>query len=255
MENDVLYKWVYKELKIDLYCYKQAQINRRITSLALRRNCSDKNEYFNILKYDIEERERFKDFITINVTEFYRNQELFKELESVIYENIKINKRPLKVWSAACSNGCEAYTLSIMLNEIDNKINHSIIASDIDTNILNKGRSGIYSKEEVKNISKEMIAKYFIIKENKYYIDRKIKRKVLFKELDLIKDEYEKNFDLIVCRNVIIYFNSETKKDIFRKLSNSLREGGLLFIGATESIYNYREYGLCKVSTFIYKKK
>ncbi|MEG1003082.1 CheR family methyltransferase [Clostridium sp.] len=254
MENDILYKWVYKELRIDLSCYKQAQINRRIASLAHRRNCNDKKEYFNILKYDIEEREKFKDFITINVTEFYRNPELFKELESVLYENIKTNKRPLKIWSAACSSGCEAYTLSIILNEIDNKINHSIIASDIDSNILNKGKLGIYSENEVKNIPSDIMHKYFIIKDSKYYIDRKIKRRVLFKELDLIKDDYEKNFDLVVCRNVIIYFNSETKKDIFRKLSNSLREGGLLFIGATESIYNYKEYGLSKISTFIYKK-
>ena len=77
---------------------------------------------------------------------------------------------------------------------------------------------------------------------------------VRFKKHDLILDNYEKDFDLIVCRNVIIYFKNDVKKEIFKNFSNSLKKGGLLFVGATESIYNYKEYGLEKVSTFIYKR-
>ena len=77
---------------------------------------------------------------------------------------------------------------------------------------------------------------------------------VTFKKHDLILDNYEKDFDLIVCRNVVIYFNQDVKNTIYKKFSESLKKGGLLFVGATESIYNYKEYGFEKASTFIYKK-
>ena len=103
------------------------------------------------------------------------------------------------------------------------------------------------------DITQSML-KYFIKKADKYYIHRYLKRRVLFKILDLINDDYEGEFDLIICRNVLIYFNIETKKKILKKFSESLMPGGLLFIGATESLYNYKSYGFSKVSTFIYKK-
>lgn len=77
---------------------------------------------------------------------------------------------------------------------------------------------------------------------------------ITFKKHDLILDSYDNGFDLIVCRNVVIYFNNDTKNEIYKKFSNSLKKGGLLFVGATESIYNYRDYGFEKASTFIYKK-
>jgi chemotaxis protein methyltransferase CheR len=77
---------------------------------------------------------------------------------------------------------------------------------------------------------------------------------VTFKKHDLILDRYEDNFDLIVCRNVVIYFNQDVKDKIYEKFSKSLKKGGMLFVGATESIYNYRDYGFEKASTFIYRK-
>lgn len=254
MEQNLLYNWTYKEFKINLYCYKQAQINRRINNLMSRCNCATEEEYLKILKKDFKEREKFRDFLTINVTEFYRNPELFYELEKQLKIYIKENKRHLKIWSAGCSSGCEAYTLTIMLHEIDFRVNYSIIASDIDKGILDKGKLGIYTENEVKNIPKNIKNKYFIKKADKYYIYKYLKRRVLFKILDLINDDYEGNFDLIICRNVLIYFNLETKKRILKKFSESLMTGGLLFIGATESLYDYKSYGFSKVSTFIYKK-
>ena len=98
------------------------------------------------------------------------------------------------------------------------------------------------------------MSKYFNIRDDKYYVNSKIKDKVTFKKHDLILDRYDKDFDLIVCRNVVIYFNNDVKQEIYKKFSESLKKGGLLFVGATESIYNYRDYGFEKASTFIYKK-
>ena len=106
----------------------------------------------------------------------------------------------------------------------------------------------------MKSVSNNDISKYFRINDDKYYIDDKIKKMVSFKKHDLILDRYETGFDLIVCRNVVIYFNNDVKQEIYKKFSDSLKKGGLLFVGATESIYNYRDYGFEKASTFIYKK-
>jgi len=96
--------------------------------------------------------------------------------------------------------------------------------------------------------------KYFKKVNDKYYIDDSIKKKVTFKKHDLILGTYEKNFDLIVCRNVVIYFNNDTKEAIYSKFAESLKKGGLLFVGATETIYDYKKYGFEKASTFIYRK-
>ena len=142
----------------------------------------------------------------------------------------------------------------MILNRIAPAGNHTILATDIDNTILSKAKIGEYTKNEMKSVSSSDMSKYFLQKDDKYYIDDKIKNMVTFKKHDLILDRYETGFDLIVCRNVVIYFNNDVKQEIYKKFSNSLKKGGLLFVGATESIYNYRDYGFEKASTFIYKK-
>lgn len=248
------HKWVYREFHIDLNAYKSEQLNRRITSLMSRIGIKTLEEYKKLLLQKEEEKQRFLDFITINVTEFFRNPELFKELEKTLKGYIVKNNK-IKVWSAACSIGCEPYSLAIILNEINQRGSNSIIATDIDRTILKRAKAGEYVLSEMKNVKDEYIKKYFInIVEDKFIVDNRLKSMISFKQHDLILDKYEKDFDLIICRNVIIYFKNEVKKDIFKRFSESLKKDGLLFVGATESIYNYKEYGLEKVSTFIYKK-
>ncbi len=161
---------------------------------------------------------------------------------------------PLKIWSAACSIGAEPYSLSIIMDEISPNKKHKIIATDLDMTILQRAKEGIYAQAEIKNVKKERLEKYFTKEGEKYKIKSSIKNVVTFKKHDLILDNYEKDFDLIVCRNVVIYFNQDIKDNIYKKFSESLKKGGLLFVGATESIYNYKDYGFEKVSTFIYRK-
>lgn len=150
--------------------------------------------------------------------------------------------------------GCEAYSLAMMLDDMKQKVNYSILATDIDKNILAKAREGIYSTSDVKTLDNKYLDKYFSKSDDKYIVDSKIKSKVTFKRHDLILDSYEKDFDLILCRNVIIYFKDEVKQKIIDDFIDSLKVGGLLFVGATESINTYRTRGLEKVSPFIYKK-
>lgn len=254
MDFNEFHKWVHREIGINLSAYKPEQLNRRINSLMTRVGIKSLDEYSKAIKCDAEQRQKFLDFITINVTEFFRNPELFCELEKKLKEYIAQNKTGLKIWSAACSIGCEPYTLGIILDRIQPSFKCSIIATDIDSTIINKAKVGEYTKNEIKSVNDSDLSKYFRKVDDKYYIDSKIKDRVTFKKHDLILDSYDSDFDLIVCRNVVIYFNNDVKQEIYKRFSNSLKKGGLLFVGATESIYNYRDYGFEKASTFIYKK-
>lgn len=248
-------KWVFKEIGINLSAYKPNQLHRRIESLMTRVGVGSLEEYTRLIKKDSAQRQRFLDFITINVTEFFRNPELFDELDKYIKSVYLPKNQPLKIWSAACSIGCEPYSVAMMLqNSSTSAARHKILATDIDSTILAKAKEGEYTENEMKNVKPEYLNKYFKLVNNKYKINESIKNMVTFKKHDLILDSYEGNFDIILCRNVVIYFNTDVKNEIYRKFSQSLKPGGLLFVGATESIYNYREYGFEKASTFIYRK-
>lgn len=254
MDFNEFHKWVHRELGINLSAYKPEQLNRRIGSLMTRNKIESLEDYAEVIKKNSEQRQKFLDFITINVTEFYRNPELFVELEETIKREILSKSKNISVWSAACSIGCEPYSIGMILRKINPNGTNKIFATDIDNTILNRAKLGQYTEAEIKNINIEEINKYFSKKDDKYYIDDQIKSMVNFKKHDLILDKYESNLDLILCRNVVIYFNNDIKEEIYKKFSESLKRGGLLFIGATESIYKYKEFGFDKLSTFIYQK-
>ncbi len=247
-------QWALKEFNINLSAYKSNQLHRRILSLMSRVGVNSVDEYIALLRKDSSQKQRFLDFITINVTEFFRNPEIFEELKTKIKSELLTKSNGLKIWSAACSIGAEPYSLAMIMDDLSPNGRHKITATDIDATILQKAKAGEYSYSEVKNVNKEFLNKYFNISGDKYIIDSRIKNMVTYKKHDLILEPYEKDFDLIVCRNVVIYFNQDVKDEIYRKFSASLKKGGLLFVGATESIYNYKEYGFDKASTFIYRK-
>ena len=246
--------FVLKDFDIDLRAYKSNQLHRRLLSLMSRVNVSTVDDYVKLLKKDEAQRQKFLDFITINVTEFFRNPEIFEDLNNKLKSELIPKNRSLKIWSAACSIGAEAYSVSMLLDNIKENANSKIIATDIDQTILERAKKGEFTSAEIKNVKPEYLSKYFKIEGDKYLIDPKIKSIVTFKKHDLILDDYEKDFDLIICRNVVIYFNQDVKDNIYKKFSTSLKRGGMLFVGATESIYNYRDYGFEKASTFIYRK-
>jgi len=247
-------KWVYKEYKINLSAYKSNQLHRRINSLISRVGATSIDEYVELLKKDVVQRQKFMDFFTINVTEFFRNPDIFEDLGKKLVEDNKNRNKPLKVWSAACSIGSEPYSLAMLLDDLLPGRKHEIHATDIDNTILERAKQGEYTEAELKNVSDAYMKKYFLKVGDKYKIIPALKTMVTFKKHDLILDRYESNFDLIVCRNVVIYFNPDTKNEIYNKFSKALNKDGLLFVGATESIYDYRDYGFEKASTFLYRK-
>jgi chemotaxis protein methyltransferase CheR len=254
MDFDNFKKWVMKDFNIDLSAYKSNQLHRRILSLMSRIGVDTLEDYIKLLKKDNVQRQKFLDFITINVTEFFRNPDIFDDFNKILKEDYLKHNSNLKIWSAACSIGAEPYSVSMLLDSSSYRGTYKIIATDIDSTILAKAKKGIYSYNDVKNVKKEYLNKYFRIEGDKFIIDDSVKKNVLFKKHDLILDRYDKEFDIIICRNVVIYFNQDVKDRIYTRFSESLKKGGLLFVGATESIYNYKEFGFEKASTFIYKK-
>lgn len=246
--------FVFKQYGIDLSAYKSKQLTRRIESFMNRTGATNEDDFILKLKTDPNLSKRFLDHLTINVSEFFRNKDLFMELEKKIKELLNPDKKILKIWSAACSNGAEPYTLAIIMDRLTPNKRHQIIATDIDKTILEVAKKGVYKPQDVRNVDKEILDKYFIIDGDNYIVKDTIKNRVTFKHHDLILDKYEIGFDLIVCRNVVIYFTQEVKNQIYKKFYEAMNPGGLLFVGATESIYNYRELGFEKASTFIYRK-
>lgn len=246
--------WVYIDFKLDLSAYKENQLDRRINSLLSRLGFTSFDEYIKVLKIDKDQRKKFLDFITINVTEFVRNPEFFEELEKEISKDLSKSTGKYRIWSAACSIGCEPYTLGIIMDRLNAYNRTNILATDIDETILSRAKIGVYTVNEIKNVKNEDLSSYFLKKDDKYHVNDKMKNIVEFKKHDLILDEFSSSFDLIVCRNVVIYFNQDVKDNIYKKFYQALKPGGMLFVGATESIYNYKSFGFEKASTFIYRK-
>jgi len=193
-------------------------------------------------------------YITINVSEFFRNPERFQELESKIFPELLKENNRLKIWSAACSYGAEPYTMAMMLEKMPLVKGYKILATDIDKQILERAKLGKYSAQDVKNVDKALVSKYFKQENNDYLLSESLKKNIEFKHHDLLRDNYDKGFDLIVCRNVVIYFTDEAKDKIYRQFYQSLRKGGFLFVGGTERIHNYREIGFENTYPFFYKK-
>jgi chemotaxis protein methyltransferase CheR len=247
-------KLVSKKLNINLEGYKEKQLKRRIEHLMNSLGFNSYQDYFDSLSIDKKQREIFLDRLTINVSEFFRNKNIFDKLEKEIKTELLTKKKKLKIWSAACSNGAEPFSVAMILDAITPGIKHRIDATDIDDKMLREVKFGCYKKELVKNISPDRLKKYFNENGEKLCILSNLKSKVEFKKHDLLLDKYPGGYDLIICRNVTIYFTRDTQNELYRKFWLSLNDGGVLFIGATESILNYRELGFTKISPWFYQK-
>lgn len=240
--------------RLNLHSYKEKQLVRRINLFASKHGVKDYGTLFKILSSDRKMYEAFLDHLTINVSEFFRDPVRFDELKNVHLKNMLRQKKRLKIWSAACANGAEPYSVAIILDELSPGQVHNIEATDIDQEILKKAVEGRYSSDAVRNVSRERLQKYFSFDGTHYIIHDRIKRVVSFRRHDLLVDEYGRDYDLILCRNVTIYFTRQAQDEINRKFSRSLVPGGILFIGGSEMIFNSESFGLMRISPCFYKK-
>lgn len=256
-DNYELFKQdVFQLTKIDLNAYKERQMKRRIDALIGKHKISTYKEYVQVLKTDKDLFDEFVNYLTINVSEFYRNPELWKVLEKDVLPELFKMTKSLKVWSAACSTGDEPYSLVMLLNQFLPLSQIHIIATDIDKQVLDKARMGLYNEKSLKGLPAEFLRKYFVkVNDQNYQINSDIKRCVEFKAHNLLKDPYPTDCDLIVCRNVLIYFTEEAKNDIYKKFNDSLKRGGMLFVGSTEQIIQPALLGYKTYRSFFYRKE
>lgn len=241
--------------KIDLNCYKEKQMKRRIDALIATHNITSYSDYVRALRSSRDMFQEFVNYLTINVSEFYRNPELWKVLSEEIVPILLEHGKYLKIWSAACSTGDEPYSLVMMLNQFLPLANIRILATDIDKQVMEKAKLGIYSDKSLKGLPPGFLTKYFTkISDNTYQIHADVKKCVEFKEHNLLRDPYPAECDLIVCRNVMIYFTEEAKAEIYRKFNNALKDYGILFVGSTEQMIQPGNLGFRAVRPFFYKK-
>ena len=246
---------VFKLTKIDLNYYKEKQMRRRIDTLANKNGAKSYEEYIQMIKSDKEKFEQFVNFLTINVSEFYRNPDQWKLMDQqVIPKLIKEQRKPIKIWSAACSTGDEPYSLAMAFSKHVPLSEIKILATDIDKQVIEHAKVGLYSEKSIAGVPADLKKKYFTQIGNSYQISDDIKRCVTFKEHNLLKDVYPKDYDLILCRNVVIYFTDEAKDMIYKNFYGSLKSKGVLFIGSTEQISNYKDLGFNRMSSFYFEK-
>lgn len=241
--------------KIDLNAYKEKQMKRRIDTLISKNNITSYKDYVALIKKDKEKFDQFVNFLTINVSEFYRNPEQWEILDKEVFPTlIQRFGKNLKIWSAACSTGDEPYSLVMALSKHIPLSQIKIIATDIDKQVLDKARMGLYNEKSIASVPAEFKKKYFTKVGSSYQISDEIKRQVEFKEHNLLKDPYPAGCHMIVCRNVLIYFTEEAKEDIYKKFNAALVKDGILFIGSTEQIMNYKELNYQRNQSFFFQK-
>lgn len=245
---------VYRHFGLYLEGYKEPQLKRRIESLMHTLKVGSYEEYWRLLTADPEQWRRFVDKITINVSEFFRNPEIFQRLEKEILPELLQRRRVLKIWSAACADGPEPYSVAIILRELTPTVRHHIEGTDVDTGALEAARRGVYPSRAVQAVTPERLKRYFRREGEYFYLSEEIKGMVSFRRHDLLSDPFGKDYDLILCRNVTIYFTSEVQDKLYRQFYQALASGGVLFIGATESIFQYREIGFEKIAPWFYRR-
>lgn len=248
-------KAVFDLTKIDLNAYKEKQMKRRIDTLISKNKVVGYDNYVSLLKSDKARFEEFVNYLTINVSEFYRNVDQWELLDKDVFPDL-INRygKNLKIWSAACSTGDEPYSLVMALSRHIPINQIRIYATDLDKQVIEKAKLGLYGEKSVAGVPADLKKKFFTKIGPSYQISDEVKSRVEFKEHNLLKDTYPTDFHLIVCRNVLIYFTEEAKDEVFRKFQKSLKPGGYLFIGSTEQIINYKDVGFDRKNSFFYQR-
>jgi chemotaxis protein methyltransferase CheR len=236
---------IYRATSLDCHQYKDNYLKRRINVRMHVWGVKTYGEYLRILNsYPGEYKELMED-ITINVTQFFRDPEVYKLMEEeilplLIYDKVKNNRRVIRFWSAGCASGEEPYSMAILMDDLLGEESKSFMVSiqgtDIDETCLTAARDGIYLPRQIENVRPKYLSRYFQYDGEMYHISDRIKDMVRFKKQDLFSDKKGAHFDLITCRNVLIYFTKEMQQKLFLQFLNQLNEGGYLIIGKTETM-------------------
>lgn len=255
-ENDVAisdeetFSHIYAILKnvsgIDFTYYKRTTVLRRIERRMVVTHSTSLADYAKLLGDNVDEVNVLVKEILIGVTNFFRDAPFFEKLKySAIYNIVERanEKDPIRVWSAGCSTGEEAYSIAILfqevLEELQVKRDIKIFATDVDTKAIEQAGKGIFSENILDDVSTERLAKYFTKRNDQYQISKDIRRMIIFAPHNMFSDPPFGKLDLISCRNVMIYFQPVLQRGLFAIFHSALKKGGYLFLGKSETASEY----------------
>lgn len=243
---------------------KKELLNARLGKRLRQCNIASFKDYYDYVRADTsgEELINLINSVSTNFTSFFRENAHFEYLTSTVLPEFSASSASgLKVWSAACSSGEEPYTLAIVLNNYKQKkrsFSFAIQATDISTKVLDVAKAGVYADERISTLPKGILKQYFQKGKGKsagfVKVKRELRDPISFERFNLMGDfPWREEFDVIFCRNVMIYFNRETQQELVRKFERCLKPGGYLFIGHSESLTSI-DHSFRQVSTTAYKK-
>jgi chemotaxis protein methyltransferase CheR len=239
---------------IDLLQYKRGQMERRVRSFAQRRGHEGLAPYLQLLVGDTGARDDFLDRVTINVSNLWRNPEQWEYLQAEIVPALAADGT-LRAWSAGCSYGAEAYTLAAVCRLAAPAARTSILGTDIDRRAIERARVGDFSAEDVRDAPPTALARFFAAEGNRWEPIAELRAMVCFEVGDLLRLRPPvRTYDLVLCRNTVIYFNEDVRDALHKRLADALRPGGVLVVGATERVTAPGAIGLQAMAPFTYRK-
>lgn len=259
-----LAEYIERNYGIHLKEEKKTLIISRLHNELVKSNCKNFTQYFEYVRSDKTGKALTEliNRITTNHTFFMREAEHFYYFRDKVlpYLSTTVKNRDLRVWSAGCSSGQEPYTLAMIMDDYFNQDkpswNTQILATDISTKVLHEALEGIYGEDEIASIPAKWKINYFQKLDNgSYMVTDKIKKEVIFRKFNLMENPFpfKKKFHTIFCRNVMIYFDHNTKMGLINRFYDMLEEGGYLFVGHTESIPSNKT-GFKYVMPAVYRK-
>jgi chemotaxis protein methyltransferase CheR len=241
---------------IDLAQYKRGQMERRIRTFAERRGIKKLDEYASVLAGSKDELDEFLDRVTINVSQLWRNPEQWELLaRKVLPEFAEGGRAKFKAWSAGSSYGAEAYTLAAVAAEVLPKSRIEIVGTDIDRRMVERARTGIFSVGDARDVPRTQLKRWFIERDGELHADPQLRSHCRFEAGDLLTMRpAQKVYDLVLCRNTVIYFTPEVKDALHARLAAAVVPGGYLMVGSTERINDPGQLGLEVAHPFVYRR-
>ena len=245
-ELDLLLDYLKRNRGFDFTGYKRGSLERRIQKRMQSTGVNGFADYVDYLEVHPEEYEALFNTILINVTSFFRDEGAWESLQRDVFPELLARKGradAIRVWSAGCASGEEAYTLAIVLVELMGpdafRERVKIYATDVDEEALARARAGVYTEREIEGVPQEFREKYFDRVDGQFAFKKDYRRQVIFGRHDLIQDAPISRVDLLVCRNTLMYFNAETQTRILARFHFALNDNGILFLGRAETLLTH----------------
>ena len=253
-------KMIYENSGLNCSGYRNEYLHRRFQIRLRVTGATTYGKYLVYLKNNPEEYKNLLNDLTVNYTMFFRDPDVYTYLHKTLLPRILLSSSHVRIWSAGCATGEEPYSLAILVHKVLGHAieNHSVTlyASDIDNDALAKAQAGVYVKKQLGFLDSFSIDKFFTTEGENCKVNDFVKRMVHFEHADLNTPVLHQNIDLILCRNVMIYFSKESQQRIHMNFYNSLKDGGFFVIGKSEILSGepYMKFQAIDFLTRIYQK-